>query len=67
MVTNTTFAGACQTGQADPTQIDAWVERWHSEPMDLELHEFLGLTLEEYARWVKEPYSIHEIILAKRP
>jgi hypothetical protein len=35
--------------------------------MDLELHEFLGFTLEEYARWVKEPDSIHESIRAKRP
>jgi hypothetical protein len=67
MVPNATFAGACQTGQADATQIDAWLERWHLEPMDLELHEFLGLTLEEYVRWVKEPDSLHEIILAKRP
>ncbi|WP_262030771.1 hypothetical protein [Microvirga sp. Mcv34] len=63
---NATFAAACRSGDAAPSEIDRWVERWHTGSSDLELHEFLGLSIEEYIRWVKEPASIDEIIWPKR-
>lgn len=29
------------------------IEEWHGSDSNQELHEFLGLTWEQYARWVK--------------
>lgn len=37
---------------------DEWdnlVEEWHTGEDPRELHEFLGLTWEEYGQWIKDP------------
>lgn len=34
--------------------IDQYIEEWHNSSTDLELHEYLGLTWEQYARWVEK-------------
>lgn len=38
--------------------IDDLVEYWHENNVDCELHEFLGLTREEFVDFVKNPNSI---------
>lgn len=51
----TTFMGAVRAGEAQPSDIDAWIARWHDDPSPFgpKLHEFLGLTWDEYKRWVE--------------
>lgn len=43
------FIDAVLAGEAAWFDIDDWVERWHASDTELELHEWLGLTFEEYA------------------
>ena len=38
------------------------IDEWHASPDGLDLHSFLGMTLEEYVRWVQSPSSLAEII-----
>jgi hypothetical protein len=42
-------------GEAGPEEIDDYVDIWHSSPDGLELHEFLGMSKEEYALWLRNP------------
>lgn len=39
--------------QVTSETIDALIGEWHEGDSPEDLHEFLGLTLEEYAQWVK--------------
>jgi hypothetical protein len=36
-------------------EIDNKVELWHTGLSKMELHEFLGMTLEEYGLWLRNP------------
>lgn len=41
-----------------------FIDQWHQEPADApELHEFLGLTHEQYANWLEGKKSIVEILV----
>lgn len=33
--------------------IDDFIEKWHESSEEIELHDFLGWTKEQYAHWVK--------------
>lgn len=49
-----TFIDLYFAGEASPSDIDEWVERWAmSQPgsENLQLHEYLGLTWPEYGLW----------------
>lgn len=46
----------------DPGDIDDWVERWHTGDSKQELHEFLGMTWEEYGNWVAAPAALPHIV-----
>ncbi len=50
------------TGKAQLDEIDDYVERWHLSSSRLELHEYLGLSLQEYSKWVEDPESIKKLI-----
>ena len=39
--------------------IDDLVDTWHAGGTGMPLHEFLGLTREQYARWVEQPDTLH--------
>lgn len=47
------FKELCHIGIADPKDIDDYIDRWHNSNSKKELHEFLGLTKEEYKKWVE--------------
>lgn len=37
------------------------IDRWHANPaQDQPLHEYLGLTLEQYERWLKDPDALYK-------
>ena len=52
-------------GAALWTDIDDYVQRWHDERPQDELHEFLGFTSDEYALWVEQPRALRLIIAAR--
>ena len=53
-----TFVELCLKGEASADEVDDFVDRWHEGDADVPLHEFLGLTRDEYARWVEAPDSL---------
>lgn len=61
---NNTFVGLFLQGIAKPHEIDDYVNLWHSSDSRLPLHEFLGLTAEEYEAWVKNPKKLDAILIA---
>jgi hypothetical protein len=58
------FIDLCVRGKAVPAEIDDFVELWHQGKSGLQLHEFLGMTLEEYSAWVRNPDLLPRIITA---
>ena len=62
-----TFLDACVAGRATPDQIDDWVERWHGlGARDRRtLAEYLGMSGDEYARWVERPVALDSILRAR--
>jgi type II restriction/modification system DNA methylase subunit YeeA len=53
-------------GDILPDEIDDFIEFWHNSDSSVELHEFLGLTWEEYSLWVANPHYVDLIIAARR-
>lgn len=49
----------------DLAKIDDEIDAWHEAETDLQLHEWLGLTREEYALYVEMPASIRVILAAR--
>ena len=60
------FADLCLKGEALADQIDDFVDCWHESDVDIPLHEFLGLTRDEYALWVERPDSLKFILFARK-
>lgn len=58
---------AILSGEATPDDFDEWVTRWHDLPEDdpyskLQLHEYLGLTWDEYQLVAVDPMKLRIII-----
>lgn len=56
-------------GTARIEDIDNEIDKWHFEEgpeEDLPLHEYLGMTHEEYSSWLTCPSSIAKILSRKR-
>jgi hypothetical protein len=50
-------------GDAIWTDIDDFVKAWHdNHGLGRELHDYLGLTWDEYALWVERPGTLRAII-----
>jgi len=60
------FVDLCLGGKVRPTNIDEFVEAWHLGGSKKSIWDFLGLTPEEYTRWVEQPESINAVIEARR-
>lgn len=61
-----TFIERYLAGEARPEEIDDYVDAWHRTPRGLELHEFLGMSKEEYALWLRNPDALGEIAHARK-
>lgn len=50
--------------------LDDAIDEWHALPDDGAvgdtIHLYLGMTWQEYARWVKDPKSLEDIINKRR-
>jgi hypothetical protein len=70
-VSRTTFLDDVLRGRATVDEIDDYIDRWHDAPGDSEaasmkLHEFLGMTWDEYRLWGEKPSSLRFTIAARR-
>jgi hypothetical protein len=52
------FADACRAGTASYKDVDDYIEAWHTGDSEEPLHDFLGLTREEYAAFVQDPKTL---------
>jgi len=49
-----TFADDLRAGWTETGKVDDYIDRWHDQPENgIPLHDFLGLTRDEYARFVE--------------
>ena len=60
-----TFMQLALQGYVMSDEIEDFVSRWHDSDSDQDLHDFLGLTFDEYSLWVSEPDYIDIIIGAR--
>ena len=60
------FVDLCVKGEASPEEIDDYVDRWHEQPSKKELHEFLGMTWDEYSVWINDPDFLLRLIKSRR-
>lgn len=65
------FLDACLAGDAIVSDVDDWVERWHSQGGAPDGHsqslgQFLGLDGDEYALWVERPESLRFVLAARK-
>ena len=56
-----TFIDLCLEGKAELSDINDYVERWHTSDEDVSLHQFLGMTMSEYSLWVEKPMILRSI------
>jgi hypothetical protein len=59
------FVSKCLAGLALAEEIDDYVDSWHADGHGLQLHEFLGLSWEEYALWVEKPDALGAILFSR--
>jgi hypothetical protein len=65
-----TFFDLYSSGRALSDDIDDFIDSWHEgtdlQARSLPLHEYLGLTLDEYELWVHDPDVLPQILIARR-
>ena len=60
------FLDLCLEGKAVFDDIDDFIDQWHETPQGYELHDYLGMTNEEYSLWLRAPEALAYIIKARR-
>ncbi|SOD73556.1 hypothetical protein SAMN05892883_2850 [Jatrophihabitans sp. GAS493] len=70
-MSRTTFVDDLLAGRALIPDLDDYVETWHELPNEdpsskLELHEFLGMSWDEYSSVIRFPASIRFLVAARR-
>jgi hypothetical protein len=62
------FISACVKGRAHLGKIDDYIDAWHEGKAgaNLELHELLGMSTDEYALWVERPEVLPFVVIARR-
>jgi hypothetical protein len=56
------FIEQCQSQQASLDEIDDFIDEWHEHPRGQSLHEFLGMTREEYSLWITDSSILPVIV-----
>lgn len=61
------FISSCLAGEAFMDEIDDYIAQWHSglAGKNQELHEFLGMSWEEYSLWATRPSILSAILDSK--
>jgi hypothetical protein len=61
-----TFIELCLQGDCEPEEIDDFVDEWHDNQIDIPLSKFLGMTAEEYEKWLVNSNLLLMILEARR-
>lgn len=65
MSSSPTFMSLALEGHVLSDEIEDFVEAWHESDSKLEIHDYLGMSFEEYSLWVADPDSIDIILMAR--
>jgi len=66
MSSRVTFMELCLAGRVVQDEIDDYIDLWHEDEMATEpLHDFLGMTKDEYDLWVEQPGALRLILAAR--
>ena len=60
------FIDLCVEGKVPLDDLDDFVDQWHEAPEGIELHDYLGMTQEEYSLWLRVPDALPCIVKARR-
>lgn len=62
------FVKLCLRGDVLTDEVDDFVEDWHEgrKGIDQELHQYLGMTWEEYSVWSTNPSMLPYILSARK-
>jgi hypothetical protein len=60
------FIEKCVSREAGPEDIDDFIDQWHGTAGLQPLHEFLGLTRDEYAGWISNSAILPAIINSRK-
>lgn len=62
------FVEQCLKGSVLEEEIEQFVEDWHEgrEGADMELHEYLGMSWDEYQMWVTTPSALSIVLAARK-
>lgn len=60
------FIEKCLTREVAPEEIDDFIDLWHENPGAQSLHEFLGMTRDEYALWVADSAALPAILNSRK-
>lgn len=63
----TTFANLVIAGHAHENEIEDWIDAWNEAETEVELHESLGLTFDQYKLFVSQAQSFNSLIGVKQP
>lgn len=61
-----TFIDLCLSGKVQPERIDDFVGAWHEGDSPLDLHEFLGMSWQEYGAWMIDARALSSILDKRR-
>lgn len=60
------FLDLCLRGDLSVDMIDDFVDQWHESASPASLPDFLGMTSQEYERWLINPDSLASIVIARQ-
>ncbi len=60
------FIEQVMDGQASCADVDDFVDRWHEGDSTTSLHEYLGMSAEDYGTWVEDQDSLWSIVARRR-
>lgn len=62
----TTFIDEFRLGIVSADSINRHIEAWHEcLYTDQLLHEYLGMTWEQYSRWMEDPSTLNELRVSR--
>lgn len=64
MADKPTYLSEVLAGRASRSDLDDWIAAWHESAPDVELHEFLGMTFEEYSGIARDPSALDGVLAA---
>jgi hypothetical protein len=53
-------------GRASADDINESIDAWHAGSVSQHIYQFLGMTKEEYSRWLSDPEILPEIASARK-